>query len=130
MKTIDRLFEYLEYHKIKPAHFERDLGLSNGYLGTQRKRSSDLGSTIVENIVNFCDDLDLYWLITGKGEMLQANNTFNNNSDMNCNECPYKRMFDKHEDESAWFRAEIDRLNKKLDALQEPEMPQSKQKCA
>lgn len=77
------------------------------------------------------ENVNLHWLFTGQGEMfISGISTLNNNSDMNCNECPYKRLFDKMEKDSDWYQAEIDRLNQKLDALQAPEMPQSKQKCA
>ena len=116
MKSINRLFEYLEYHKIKPAHFERDLGLSNGYLGTQRKRSADLGSTIVEKIMNHCDDLNLTWLITGEGEML-ISDSINNTDKMNCNNCPFERINQRLEQDIARYRDEIEYLNDQLRTL-------------
>lgn len=42
--------------------------------------------------------------------MLSENNTLNNSNDMNCSECPYKRMFDKMEKDTAWYQEKIDRL--------------------
>jgi hypothetical protein len=126
MKSINRIFEYLEYHKIKPAHFERDLGLSNGYLGTQRKRSADLGSTIVEKIMNHCDDLNLTWLITGEGEMLVSNSPNN----MDCSKCPFKKDIERYQRDLDRYEKMIDGLNKKLDALTALEDPESKLKNA
>ena len=70
MKAIHRLFEYFEYKNIKPTRFEKDFGLSNGYLGVQLKREADIGSSILETIIDNCIDLDITWLITGRGHML------------------------------------------------------------
>lgn len=72
MKIIDRIFEYIDYKGITAAQFERNNSLSNGYLGTQRKRSSDLGESIILRIINNCPDIDVEWLVTGKGEMLKS----------------------------------------------------------
>jgi len=127
MKSINRLFEYLEYHKIKPAHFERDLGLSNGYLGTQRKRSADLGSTIVEKIMNHCNDLNLTWLITGSGKML-VSDSINNTDNMDCSNCPFKKDIERYQRDLDRYERMIDGLNKKLEALTALEDPESKLK--
>ncbi|MEI6143115.1 MAG: hypothetical protein WCP85_27810 [Mariniphaga sp.] len=70
MKAINRLFEYFEFKHIKPTRFEKDYGLSNGYLGVQLKREADIGSSILETIIKNCSDLDIIWLITGSGNML------------------------------------------------------------
>ncbi|MFH1121758.1 MAG: hypothetical protein V1775_18200 [Bacteroidota bacterium] len=72
MKSIERLFQYLDYKSIKPARFEKEIGISNGYLGTQLKRKADLGETIVNKIINYSLDLNLIWLLTGNGEMLKG----------------------------------------------------------
>jgi len=71
MKPIERLFQYLDYKGIKHTRFEKDIGLSNGYLGQQLKRKADLGSGIMENIINNCLDLDIEWLVTGRGKMIK-----------------------------------------------------------
>ncbi|MFZ4707790.1 MAG: hypothetical protein ACOYMF_17440 [Bacteroidales bacterium] len=70
MKIIERVFQYLEYKCVKPTRFEKNIGLSNGYLGVQLKRSADLGEGVINKIIENCLDLSAIWLITGKGEML------------------------------------------------------------
>lgn len=72
MKAINRLFQYFEYKGIKPTRLEKELGLSNGYLGIQLKRNADLGSGVVESIVNYCRDLDVEWVITGRSNMIKG----------------------------------------------------------
>lgn len=71
MKIIDRFLQYLDYKDIKPTRFEKEIGLSNGYLGTQKKRNADLGETIITKLLDNCLDLNPLWLLTGEGEMLR-----------------------------------------------------------
>jgi len=71
MKSIDRLFQYFDYKGIKPTAFERKCGLSNGYLSLTLKRKGDIGSKIVDTIINNCPDLSQEWLMMGKGQMIQ-----------------------------------------------------------
>ncbi|MFI3265228.1 MAG: hypothetical protein SNG38_08310 [Rikenellaceae bacterium] len=77
MKAIDRLYVYFELKSIKPTAFEKIVGLSNGYLGTQRKRNADMGEAVFVKIINYCRDLSLVWLITGEGDMLQGSSGSN-----------------------------------------------------
>jgi len=70
MKAIDRLYEYLDYKSIKPTNFEKELGLSNGYLSIQKKRNADIGESVLKKITDYCRDLNPTWLLTGNEEML------------------------------------------------------------
>ena len=74
MKAIDRLYKYIDSKGYKPTAFEKDIGLSSGYLSVQRKRNADIGETVVNKINDFCQDISIEWLLTGNGEMLKANN--------------------------------------------------------
>lgn len=71
MKAIDRLMQYLDIKEIKPTRFEKNIGLSNGYLGTQRRRNADLGEGVLLKIADNCLDLSIEWLLTGNGSMLK-----------------------------------------------------------
>ena len=70
MKAIDRLYQYLDIKNIKPTNFERELGLARGYYSVQKKRNADIGESILNKIIDYCQDLNPIWLLTGKGEML------------------------------------------------------------
>jgi len=129
MKAIDRLYQYFDYHKIKPTVFEKKIGLSNGYLGTQRRRNADLGSSIVENIINYCPDLDLNWLITGEGSMLKQDNTqpAAANSDLPpgpCRQCELRERLLAEKDER------IAELREHLHDLRHQDQHKSKQRSA
>jgi len=73
MKAIERLLDYLNYKGIAPTRYEKDIGMSNGYIRTMAKRNADLGETIVNNIINNSPDLNPLWLILGQGSMLKSN---------------------------------------------------------
>lgn len=70
MKIIERLHLYFEYRGIKPTAFEKAIGLSNGYLGTQLRRNADMGETVLLKIIDNCLDLSRIWLIFGEGDMI------------------------------------------------------------
>lgn len=70
MKVTDRLQEYLAYKNISPYTFERNCAIANGYLKKQIKGKGTLGSDIVERITEKYRDLNVTWLMTGKGQMI------------------------------------------------------------
>jgi repressor LexA len=70
-KVIDRVFQYIEHEGIPHTRFEKAIGLSNGYLNTQRKRSADLGEGVLNKIIDNCLNMNIEWLITGRGEMIK-----------------------------------------------------------
>ena len=72
MKAIERLYKYIDYKGNKPTRFEKELGLSNGYLGTQLKRNADLGESVLNKIIDYCLDINPEWLLTGRGEMIKS----------------------------------------------------------
>lgn len=73
MKAIERLYQYLEFKGLKPTYLEKEIGLSNGYIGVQKKRNADMGEGILLKILDYCRDMDPVWLLTGKGDMLIKN---------------------------------------------------------
>ena len=70
MKAIERFYQYLDYKEVKPTKFEKENGLSNGYLGTQLRRNGSLGEDVLNTIIDNCLDLNPIWLLTGKGKMI------------------------------------------------------------
>lgn len=70
MKVIDRLSKYLKLKGIPPHAFEQKCGLANGYIGKQLKAKGSVGSDILEKVGEVYPDLNLVWLITGRGKIL------------------------------------------------------------
>lgn len=67
---INRLSDYLTYKGVSAYLFERTCGLGNGYIGKQLKSKGSVGSDILQLIAQHYPDLDMNWLISGKGKML------------------------------------------------------------
>lgn len=67
MTSKERLAEYLRKKEITFNSFYIRAGLSNGFLS----KPGSLGSSNIEKIISICTDLNLEWLITGKGEMIK-----------------------------------------------------------
>lgn len=95
MKAIERLYKYLEYKKIKPTVFEKQAGISSGYLSKQFGRVADIGESILVQITENCPDMNPEWLLLGKGDMIKQElspiktvPSFN----INCNEGDFVRI--------------------------------------
>ena len=73
MKVTDRLQQYLTHYHLSPYTFERNCGIANGYLKKQMKGKGSIGSEIIERITEKYKDLNVTWLLTGKGQMLSGN---------------------------------------------------------
>lgn len=71
MKAIERLYIYLESQNIKPTVFEREIGLSSGYLSNMKKRNADIGESVMNKVIDYCHFLSAEWLLTGKGDMIK-----------------------------------------------------------
>lgn len=69
MSTIkDKIFLYLSEKNITKAEFERNCGLSNGYLNNIK---GSLGADKLEGILRAYPDLSRDWLLYGEGSMLK-----------------------------------------------------------
>ena len=80
-----RIMTFLKCQEIRPAHFERKCGFSNGYLASLK----DSPSTEKTNKILECYPiLNRIWLLTGEGPMLNDGTTItqsNVNGDNNVN---------------------------------------------
>ncbi len=79
MTPIERLLQYLDYIGNRPSHFESRVGMSSGYINSQKRGKGTIGSTILEKIHKNCPDLNTDWLITGNGSMLSESAVANMN---------------------------------------------------
>lgn len=75
MTTKERLLMFLDKKNIGQGKFEKECGISNGYINNTK---GDLGSSIVAKISKAFPDLDIGWLLTGIGEMTSDVNSVSN----------------------------------------------------
>lgn len=66
MSSVSRMLAYIESCGIKKSEFYSKTGFSNGYLD----KVKELGADKIEIIISKFPEVNLYWLITGKGEMV------------------------------------------------------------
>lgn len=70
-----RLMRFIESQNLSQGKFERMCGLSNGYLCNLKR---NIGSSKILSISQAFPQLNTEWLLTGEGEMLNADyTTFN-----------------------------------------------------
>ena len=65
-----RLTAYLRYKGINKSEFGRIIGVSNAYISSIRK---SIQPDKAEKIASSFPDLNIAWLMTGKGEMIKSN---------------------------------------------------------
>jgi hypothetical protein len=66
MNTIERLKSYLKYEGIREGNFCKSISASNGYVNSIYK---GIGSDKRDLIIEKYPDLNMDWLLTGRGEM-------------------------------------------------------------
>ncbi|MFD2823579.1 hypothetical protein ACFS5M_07855 [Lacinutrix iliipiscaria] len=55
---------------ISARQFDISIGTANGYILRMQKNNASVGSDVIERIVKLYPQVNLVWLITGKGDML------------------------------------------------------------
>jgi hypothetical protein len=73
-KTIHRIIQVIEHLDISARQFDISIGTANGYTLRMRKNNASVGSDVIERIVKQYPQINLVWLITGKGDMLIEKN--------------------------------------------------------
>lgn len=69
MEFIDRLKLFIKSKGLGQTKFEERVGFSRGYIS---KVKTSIGADKLSNIVDVFPDLNLDWLITGKGKMIDS----------------------------------------------------------
>lgn len=72
-RCIDRFTKYMKIKGLSDNKVTIDLDFSVGTLNKSRKENRDLSSKNIDKILNFYQDINKVWLLTGEGEMLKTN---------------------------------------------------------
>lgn len=72
MRKIERFDKYMAFKGLNDNKVTVDLGFSNGTIGKSRKEGRDLSDRVVAKILDFYQDLNRVWLLTGEGDMLNS----------------------------------------------------------
>jgi hypothetical protein len=68
-KTINRIVQLLNTLNLSARQFDMSIGTANGYTLRMQKNNASVGSDVIERIVKKYPQVNLVWLITGKGDM-------------------------------------------------------------
>ena len=90
MNLKKRLKTFISKKRLKISFFESEIGLSHGYVNSITK---NIGNDKLERIVERFPELNIEWLLLGKGEMLK--NSAQNSAIVNEPETPYTNTSDK-----------------------------------
>lgn len=71
-RIIDRLDKYMAEKGLNDNQVTVNCGLSVGLIGQARKGKSDIGKKAAEKILNFYQDVNRVWFLTGEGDMLNV----------------------------------------------------------
>ena len=88
MNIIERLYQIFDFKGDSVYKISKEIDVSNGYFAKTRAKQGNIGSDIIEKIVSYYTDINVEWLITGKGEMLKTKseeNVIKKNDNINDN---------------------------------------------
>lgn len=68
-KTIHRIIGLIRSLGISARQFDLSIGTANGYTLRMEKNNASVGSDVIERITEVYPQVNLVWLITGKGSM-------------------------------------------------------------
>lgn len=78
MTTIERLEKFHSYLKEKGYGgrnvFERQIGKKEGYMTNALKKNTSISSDVLEKVMNAFPEVNIEWLISGKGKMIKEEN--------------------------------------------------------
>jgi len=113
MDFIDRLKLFIKSKGLGQTKFEERVGFSRGYIS---KVKTSIGADKLSNIVEAFPDLNLDWLITGKGIMTNLSTQsapFGQKADtLEDNSVEYKNKYLEILEENRVLRIEIEKLRK------------------
>lgn len=105
MTVKERIKAYCKAEKLTVSAFEESIGASNGYVNAISK---SIGLDKLNSIVEKFSNLNIEWLLTGRGEMLKTNRTTSEHT-------------------PSTFSSEQDKITKKNSNIQEKDMPIARQ---
>lgn len=68
-KTVHRIMQLISALNMSARQFDISIGTANGYILRMRKNNASVGSDVIERIIKEYPQVNLVWLITGKGDM-------------------------------------------------------------
>lgn len=89
LTTKDRILQFIDFKGISKTTFLNETNIKRGFLDKD-KLSASVSDLLIEKIISTYPEIDLLWLITGKGNMLKQGlvSNFGSNSNFEHEYCP------------------------------------------
>lgn len=113
MTLIKRLSYFFDVEGVKKTNLEKELGISNGYLGKMISRDASIGSDVLEKIVYHFPKLNANWLLRGDEDMYLGHIRKNDQIKNSCSECELReRLLEAKEETIQTLKDRIKDLTK------------------
>lgn len=67
--TKERILQYIEHKGISATNFFTQTGIKRGFLDSDKLKAT-VSDLFIAKIIATYEDINLYWLVTGKGKMM------------------------------------------------------------
>lgn len=74
-KAVHRIMQVISALNMSARQFDISIGTANGYILRMEKNNASVGSDVIERIIKQYPQVNLVWLITGKGDMFLTEST-------------------------------------------------------
>ena len=118
-KTIDRLVLFIKEIGLSARQFDISIGTANGYTLRMHKNKASVGSDVIEKIISTYPQINLVWLITGKGDMFLSKDSKNGKKDVDLG--ALEKLIEQKienkltEDNSELVQRLLDEINKEIE---------------
>ena len=108
--TLKRIKQYIDLKGIKVSVFEREIGMSNGSFASQLKNDKTIGVDKLEKILRVYTDINIAWLLTGKGNILKVDV-------LNETQAPYNKTDSENPEEAVNYKELAESRKETIDTL-------------
>ena len=108
--TLKRIKQYIDLKGIKVSVFEREIGMSNGSFASQLKNDKTIGVDKLEKILRVYTDINIAWLLTGKGNILKVDV-------LNETQAPYNKTDSENPAEAVNYKELAESRKETIDTL-------------
>jgi len=108
--TLKRIKQYIDLKGIKVSVFEREIGMSNGSFASQLKNDKTIGVDKLEKILRVYTDINIAWLLTGKGNILKVDV-------LNETQAPYNKTDSENPEETVNYKELAESRKETIDTL-------------
>ena len=127
---LNRIKQYIDLKGLSVSKFEKSIGMSNASFGKSLKSGGTIGCDKLGIILNTYPDINIEWILTGRGVMLKSDQPKAVENNDTCPICKEKdKRIEQLEHQIKRYENDIDWLKTQIDCQDETE-PNTKRRSA